>query len=74
MADFWVRLAKKNSTRASRILKKVVFGSPVAEFADSPPLQAFSFYIPRAESYKKNTHTPVVAPLHILLFNILFLC
>ena len=53
MGEFWVRLAKKNPTRASRILKKVIFGSPMTEFTDPPPLQAFLFYIPRAESYKK---------------------
>ena len=50
MGDFGVRLAKKNPTRGRRILKKVIFASPVTEFTDPPPLQAFLFYIPRAES------------------------
>ena len=42
--------AEKKPTRASRILKKAIFGSPVTEFTDPPPLRAFLFYIPRAES------------------------
>ena len=58
MVDFWVRLAKKNTTRASRNLKKVIFGSLVTEFTDPPPLQAFLFYFPRAESYKKKKTPP----------------
>ena len=52
MGDFWVHWPKKNPTRVSRILKKVIFGSPVTEFTDPPPLRAFLFYIPRAESEK----------------------
>ena len=50
MVDFLARLAKINPIHALRILKKVIFGSPVTEFTDPPLLQLFFFYIPRAEN------------------------
>ena len=49
MGDFGVRLAKKNPTRVSGILKKFIFGPLVTEFTDPPPLQVFLFYFPRAD-------------------------
>ena len=49
MVDFWVPLPKKKSQSRLHDPQKCHFWTPVTEFTDPRHLQAFLFYIPRAD-------------------------